>query len=216
MAERAEELRHDIEYRRESIGQTVDQIENRVNPRRVAARSTYRLRRRLIDWKDRMMGNEDAQYPWQTDYDARSDGDDRSISDRASEFGAAASQGMSKAADQISQTPDVVRSKTRGNPLAAGLIALGSGLMVGSLFPGTRAERKLVAQADPVLAQARTEVKETGREVVEDLKDSARDAAQDIKDTAQDAGERVREETLESAQAAAGGRDQTGPTQSGG
>jgi len=202
MVERADELRQDIEYRRESIGQTVDQIENRVSPRRVAARGGYRLRRRLIDMKDRIMGNDNPDYPWQAGYPDDTQGDERTLSDRAADLGTAASEGVSKAADQVSKVPDVVRTKTRGNPLAAGLIAMGSGLLVGGLLPGTRAERRLVEQAEPALSQARAEVKETGREIADDLKDSARTAAEDVKETAQEAGERVREQTRDTAQAA--------------
>jgi uncharacterized protein YjbJ (UPF0337 family) len=203
MVERADELRQDIEYRRESIGQTVDQIENRVNPRRVAARGSYRLRRRLIDIKDRIMGNDNPDYPWQTGYeeDRAQPTDQRTLSDRAAELGTAASEGLSKAADQVSKVPDVMRTKTRGNPLAAGLIALGGGLLVGSSLPGTRAERRLVDQAEPALAQARAEVKETGREIADDLKETVRGAAEEIKESAQEAGERVREQTQGSAQA---------------
>jgi hypothetical protein len=207
VVERADELRQDIEYRRESIGQTVDQIENRVSPRRVAARGSYRLRRRLIDIKDRIMGNDNPDYPWQAGYSDHTRGDERTLSDRAADLGTAASEGVSKAADQVSKVPDVVRTKTRGNPLAAGVIAMGSGLLVGSLLPGTRAERRLVEQAEPALAQARAEVKETGREIADDLKDSARTAAEDIKETAQEAGERVREQTRDSAQSATQGAE---------
>ena len=207
MVERSDELRQDIEYRRESIGQTVDQIENRVNPRRVAARGSYRLRRRLIDMKDRIMGNDNPDYPWQAGYSNRTQSEERTLSDRAAELGTAASEGVSKAADQVSKVPDVVRSKTRGNPLAAGLIAMGSGLLVGSLLPGTRAERRLVEQAEPALAQAQAEVKETGREIADDLKDSARTAAEEIKGTAQEAGERIREQTRDTAEAATKGTE---------
>ena len=65
MADRTDELREDIERQRQSIGYTVDQIQNRVSPGRITARGRYRVRRWLIDTKDQVMGNDQSEYPWE-------------------------------------------------------------------------------------------------------------------------------------------------------
>ena len=65
MADRTEELREDIQRQRQSIGYTVDQIQNRVSPGRITARGRYRVRRWLIDTKDQVMGNDQSDYPWE-------------------------------------------------------------------------------------------------------------------------------------------------------
>jgi hypothetical protein len=63
VAERAEELRQQLDVQRADISRTVEQIENRVVPGRILNRRKYRMRRSLTDWKDRLMGNDDADYP---------------------------------------------------------------------------------------------------------------------------------------------------------
>lgn len=63
MAERAEELRDQLDAQRAGISRTVEQIENRVTPGRVLSRRRYRMRRSVMDWKDRLMGNDEPDYP---------------------------------------------------------------------------------------------------------------------------------------------------------
>jgi ElaB/YqjD/DUF883 family membrane-anchored ribosome-binding protein len=63
VAERAEELRDQLDAQRAGISRTVEQIENRVTPGRVLSRRRYRMRRSVVDWKDRLMGNDEPDYP---------------------------------------------------------------------------------------------------------------------------------------------------------
>lgn len=63
MAERAEELRQQLDDQRADISRTVEEIENRVVPGRVFNRRKYRMRRSMMDWRDRLMGNEEQDYP---------------------------------------------------------------------------------------------------------------------------------------------------------
>ncbi len=103
-------------------------------------------------------------------------------------------------------TTEKMSAQARGNPLAAGLIAFGVGLLAGSLLPASAAEQqaatKVKDDAAPVLSDAAKEVsgnlKEPAQQAVAAVKDSATDAvgtvkdegtsaAQDVKDQAQDA-----------------------------
>jgi hypothetical protein len=63
VAERAEELRGQLDMQRADISRTVEQIENRVSPSRVLSRRKYRMRRSFTDLKDRLMGNDEPDYP---------------------------------------------------------------------------------------------------------------------------------------------------------
>lgn len=63
MAERAEELREQLDAQRADITRTVEQIENKVVPGRILERRKYRMRRGLTDFKDRLMGNDQPEYP---------------------------------------------------------------------------------------------------------------------------------------------------------
>jgi ElaB/YqjD/DUF883 family membrane-anchored ribosome-binding protein len=63
VAERAEELRHQLDVQRADISRTVEEIENRVVPSRVLNRRRYRMRRSVMDWKDRLLGNDEPDYP---------------------------------------------------------------------------------------------------------------------------------------------------------
>lgn len=202
MVERTDELRRDIDRRRGRISRNVDEIGNRVRPGRVLARGTYRLRRRVIDLRDDVMGNEATAYPWQ--------GTERSVggsmtqtrermSDRMSEMAETASEKMHEAEETISEMPQMLRRQTRGNPLAAGLIAFGGGLLIASIFSPTDAERSAARRVQPVVQDAVDEMKETGEGIAEDMKDSAKRSAEDIKDEARQAGERLRDEASDAA-----------------
>lgn len=220
MAERTDELREDIERRRKNISHTVDQVQNRVSPGRMMARGRYRMRRWFIDTKDQLMGNDDPYYPWhQTEMGYRPPQDPRregeSMTDRMSET---ASQGMERASEMASeagnrvsevassateamkQAPQQLRRQTRGNPLAAGLIAFGGGILVGSLLPETRAEQELTNRMEPAMSNAMSEAKDTGREVAEDLKQEAKDSMEAVKEAGSEAGQHLRDDAKDAAE----------------
>jgi len=48
---------------RADISRTVEEIENRVVPGRILNRRKYRMRRSVMDFKDRLMGNDQQDYP---------------------------------------------------------------------------------------------------------------------------------------------------------
>ena len=100
---------------------------------------------------------------------------------------------VSDVGDRIGETPDMMRRQTRGNPLAAGLVALGAGLLAGSLLPQTRTERRAAQRIQPALEEAVSEASDTGREMVDDLKGSAREATDHVKEEAARATSEVRE-----------------------
>ena len=104
----------------------------------------------------------------------------------------------------VQNAPATARAKTRGNPLAAGLIALGAGWLVGSLLPSTQKEQELVADAadrvQPHAQHAVESAKSAAQEVAQDLKEPAQEAAQSVKETAQSGAQEVKQQGQGEAQ----------------
>lgn len=174
MGESTAEVRREIEETRAQMSGTIDAIADRTSPARMASRQRQRVAERFRSMRDTIMGT-------------------------AGEAAGSVQQSAGSAADTVRQGPDMIRSQAQGNPLAAGLIAFGSGLLAGSLLPSTRPERQaasqLLEQAEPAVRQAQ----QAGREAAEEIASTARDAASQVKDTAAEAGQRVVEDAKGSA-----------------
>jgi DNA-binding protein len=209
MAQSPEELRLDIERTRANLGETLEAIGDRVSPGRIVERRTQRVRNRLSSMKVAVMGSA------QNASGAVSGG-------AASAAGAAQStaQGALGAAgiavDQVREAPQAVRRQTQGNPLAAGFVAFGTGLLVASLLPTTEAEQQLSQtlsdQLEPVkehaqqavqelkegmsevAAQATGQVKDQAAQAAEAVKDQTRTATEEVKSQAQSSASAVRDE----------------------
>lgn len=197
-----EEIRRDIAGTRADMEGTIGAINDRVNPRRVYRRRSGRARQRWNSLKQSVMGSDD-----------RSASASRSLSDRTPDVDV--SGRAQQARQAVSDAPDTARRRTRGNPLAAGMIAFGIGALIGGALPETDAERQAVGEADRHLdlESTRQRLTQRAQEVGDDVKASAQDAAQDLKGSAQDAaqdvsgdarreGERVRQDAQDAKERA--------------
>jgi ElaB/YqjD/DUF883 family membrane-anchored ribosome-binding protein len=186
MAAQPDQLRADIEATRTELAGDVDRIADRTNPRRIAQRRWDGLKSRLRGANDRVMGP-------------------------PANAGHAVRQGVSDATDRVQETaqnvvdaakeaPALVNRQTRGNPMAAGMIAFGVGLLAATLIPRTEAERRagerLAEQADTVLEP----LKDSGRQLGQELRGSLEHAAEQVKETASDAARSTAERASESGQ----------------
>jgi gas vesicle protein len=97
------------------------------------------------------------------------------------------------------QARDQVRTQTQGNPLAAGLIAFGGGLLTAYMFPTSQVERRAAGQVREAAEPAVRDLKETGRSVAEDLKDTAAQAADEVKQTASSSAQRIADDAKDAA-----------------
>jgi hypothetical protein len=170
----------------------LDAIEDRVVPGRIVERRKERLRSRFSDIKDTVMG-------WSGPSQGNGGGDGH-LSDR-----------LSDATEWAHQAPETARQQAQGNPLAAGLIAFGAGLLAAAVFPGTDTEGQVAQKVQEVAKPLAEEVKQTGQDLVSDLQPSARQAAQQVKETAvagagqvKDTASRATEDTKGAASQAAG------------
>ena len=191
MAEEPNELTDRIERQRESISATVDEIENRISPSRIAARRTYRMKRTVVDWKDRLMGNDEPDYPW-----------NRSMASTGMwESSNTEHQGLrERAAESAQHAPEAIRRQTQGNPFAAGVIALGAGWLTASLLPETRSERRVVQKIQPGLESAARTVRDEATELAGELREPAKQAVGEVTDRGREAGEQLAAETRSAAQ----------------
>jgi hypothetical protein len=198
MVDRTDQLREDIDQKREDIGYTVDQIQNRVSPGRITARGSYRFRRWWIDTRDRILGNDQSEYPWERQV--------QGISDRVVDVTDRASEVLSDVRDGVAETPKMLRRQTQGNPVAAGFIAFGGGLLVGTLLPETQTERDAARRLEPTVSGMAQEAGEIGKDMAEDVKTTAVEAMDEVRDSASAAAEGVKDEAKEAMRRAREGQ----------
>jgi hypothetical protein len=92
---------------------------------------------------------------------------------------------------------DDVKVQAAGNPLAAGLIAVGVGWLVGSLLPASNAERQAAGQ---VKEQGAPALSSAANEVAQNLKEPAQNAVESVKSTAAGSMDTVKQESHSSVQ----------------
>ena len=131
MVERATELRHEIEDTRSHLGDTLEAIGDRVSPGRVVERRWNRARSSVSNVRHSVMGRSgDAAGAVTGQMRSASDSASGTISDTAGTLTGA-----------VRGAPQTVQQGTQGNPLLAGAIAFGAGLLIGSLAPASEAEK---------------------------------------------------------------------------
>ena len=177
MGEDTKRLSRDIEDTRGELTGDVDALAEKVGPGRILDRGVQRTRGRLSNMKDRVMGG-------------------------AEDVSGSVREGVSSAGESVAETASdaavAVKEKTRGNPLAAGLIAFGAGWLVSSLLPGTGKETQLASKAVDTAKEygqpLAHEAADITAEIGQDMKTSAQEAAQSVKSTAADAASTIKDE----------------------
>jgi uncharacterized protein YjbJ (UPF0337 family) len=194
MAQRTEELKREMEHQRQEIGETVDQIQNRVNPKRVTARGKYRVRRWFVDMRDNIMGNQETGYPWEAPLE--------SVTEFGGEVVDKASDVIAGARESMAQAPAKLRRQTQGNPLAAGLIAFGGGMLLASALPKSRIEERAVGHVEQTISNVAAGAAEVGRDVLDEVKDGAGQALDDLEGSVKAAAEEIGGEAREAMERA--------------
>lgn len=190
-----EVLRAQIAQTRANLSRDVNALGEAVSPSNVARRQAEKVTGSVKDagrsLKEKIMGSDNDPYD-------TSPGVGQRAQWAAEDAGSAVSDAAGSARDAMASAPAMARRKAQGNPLAAGLIALGAGWLLGSLLPGTEKERELAVaareQAQDHGQPLVEEVKAAAQEVVEAVKPQAEQAAEDLKATAQEGVDTVKEE----------------------
>ncbi|MEK0157359.1 DUF3618 domain-containing protein [Arthrobacter oryzae] len=176
MSENPDAIRADIEATRARLGTNVDAVADKVTPSNIVHRQTDKVKDAVFGVKEKVMGAADH------------------TTDRMHSGAGGAGAHLSDAGAAIGDAPRQVRTKTQGNPLAAGLIAFGAGMLFSSLIPASEKEREaaeaLKVKAEPLT----TELTEAAKDVAQGLKAPAQDAMENVKATAAEATEHVKAE----------------------
>jgi Protein of unknown function (DUF3618) len=223
-----EQIRRDIERTQAALSQDVDALAEKVTPGKIVERRVDRARDAATRLKEKVMGsdpygNQHGAGGYVGDVrSAASTATDRvsgtassaasSVQDAASSAAGPVQAAAASAAGAVQEAPAAIRRQTRGNPLAAGIIAFGAGWLVSSLLPASRREQELADQAkqvaqekvQPAAQQLAAEVKENLREPAQQAVESVRSTAQDAKDTVTDEGRTAAQDVQGRAQDAAG------------
>ena len=177
-----EVIRRDIESTRADLSRNVDALTEKVSPSRVVGRRVDRAKDAVGSVKDKVMGSNDDPY----DHGAMGGATDK------------ASSVASSIGDTATSAPTIARQKTRGNPLAAGMIAFGVGWLASSLLPATEKEQEAAtAVKDKASEHSDTltaPIKEAAGNAKENLRAPAQDAVQSVKGTATEATATVKDE----------------------
>lgn len=162
-------IRAQIESTRAGLSDDVNELGQKVSPGQIAKRQGEKIKGAAVSVKDRIMGSADAAT-------------------------SSAGEAMSTVGDVVSDAPGKVARGTQGSPVAAGLIAFGTGLLLASVFPASRPEAQAAAavreQAQPLVEGAT----ETAKEIAGNLQEPAQQALESMKSTASDAVDTVKEE----------------------
>jgi uncharacterized protein YjbJ (UPF0337 family) len=190
MAQVSQELRQDIERIRDDLDSTLDALGERVSPRHIARRRKAAVRARVTRVRTAVMGSA-------MESGSTAAGQARHVAGSVQE---GAQQVAGRAAEQVRDAPEMIQQQTRGNPLAAGLVAFGGGLLLATLFPPTEAEQRAAGAVQERIEPIKDQALEAGREMKDHLQESARESAQQVKETATDATQEVKQQAQSSAE----------------
>jgi hypothetical protein len=205
-----DEIRADIERTRATLSNDVDDLAESVKPKSVARRQVDKVKDAVGGVKDRVMGSDEDDYSSSTVGGKASAAKDAvadkayatkdAVADKAYAAKDTVSEKASEASEAVREAPATVKRKTQGNPLAAGVIAFGLGMLVSSLIPSSEKERQAVSQLQENLEPVKQKATEVARDMGESLKPAAQEAAESVKGTAQEGVESVKQEGQSAAQ----------------
>ncbi|MEV5966574.1 DUF3618 domain-containing protein [Kribbella sp. NPDC051952] len=195
MAEDPEELKRNIEQTRRSVGRDVDALTEKVSPGRVVGRRVDRARGGVHRLKEHVMGSAESM--------------GGSVGDTAGSAVSTVQDAGSKVGEAVGSAPDMARARTRGTPLAAGLIAFAAGWIAAAAVPASTQERDLAQASKDKAMEAAGPVKEQAAQVAQELKDNlqepAQQAVENVRQSASDAASEVADESRTAAQHVADG-----------
>jgi Protein of unknown function (DUF3618) len=202
-----DEIRADIERTRAALSDDVDDLAESVKPKNVAGRQVGKVKEAASNIKDRVMGSDDDDYSGSAvgivgdkASSAKEAATDKAyaakdaVAERAYAAKDAVSEKASEAGEAVRRAPTTLKRKAQGNPLAAGVIAFGLGMLVSSLIPSTEKEREAVSQLQENLEPVKEKASEVAKDIGESLKPAAQEAAESVKTTAQEGVENVKQE----------------------
>ncbi|WP_341394117.1 DUF3618 domain-containing protein [Arthrobacter sp. G119Y2] len=176
MSENPDAIRADIEETRRRLGTNVDAVADKVTPSHIVQRQTDKMKDAVSGVKDKVMGAAD------------------SMTDKVQSGTGSATDGVSRAGSAVGEAPQKLTARAQGNPIAAGLIAFGAGLLAASLIPASEKERVAADNIKTAAEPLTTQVTDTAKEMAQGLKEPAQEAMENVKATATEAAQNVKQE----------------------
>src|SRR5215203_1273873 len=184
-----DEIRADIERTRAELSDNVDALADTANPKNMAKRQASRVKQAAVGVKEHIMGSSDDPY------DSGRVGEAKyAVQDKACEARYALQDKAASVGDAVSNAPAQIKQRARGNPLAAGLIACGAGLLISGLIPSSQREQEAVSTLQEKAEPLKEKATEAAREVASNLQEPAQQAAQSVKETAAEGVQTVKDE----------------------
>jgi ElaB/YqjD/DUF883 family membrane-anchored ribosome-binding protein len=193
-----DEIRADIQRTRATLSNDVDELIESVKPQSVARRQVDKVKDAVGSVKDRMMGSDEDDYSSSTGDKASAA--QEAVTNRAYAAKDTVTNSTYAAREAVKEAPTAVKRKTQGNPLGAGVVAFGLGMLVSSLIPSSQKERQAVSQLQDNLEPVKEKASQAARDMGESLKPAAREAAESVKSTAQEGVGNVMQEGQTAAQ----------------
>jgi uncharacterized protein YjbJ (UPF0337 family) len=208
MAQEPDRLRQDIENTRASLTRDVDLLAEKTSPKQAA-------RRRWTSVKEKVMGSTEharnvtsdtahstAGTVKDTAHSAAGTVQEKAsqLGDRASDLGGTVSEKAHDLAGTVKSAPQTVTQQTQGNPIAAGIIAFGIGMLTATLLPVTEAEKHAGEQIKERSGDLTDKAKEVASGMKDDVAGTVQQAAGELKETATDAVQQTKQQAQSSAQ----------------
>lgn len=198
-----DELRREAAMERDRMGDTLEAIGDRLSPERMVERRRAAVGRTWYRVRTSVMGSPDYEEPATARMREQARGTAQSAMDTAKEGAQTAADTAKQAAQGvqrgIQQTPETIKEQAAGNPIAAGLVAFGTGMLLASLLPKSQTEERVAQQARPELEGAMEQLKSAGQDVAGQAKEHAQDAAEELRSHGTDAASNVAEQTRDSS-----------------
>jgi uncharacterized protein DUF3618 len=165
-----EQIQRDIEGTRRELSENVDRLTEKVSPGRIVSRRVDRVKTGATSMREKIMGSmpDTGQVKSKT-------------GDVASSAKDSVGSAVGSVGDAVTGAPQTVKQQTRGNPLGAGLVAFGVGMVISSLIPASEREKQLAGQAQE---KAVGPLQEKAKEMAGELQGSVQESAQQVKDVA--------------------------------
>jgi gas vesicle protein len=187
MSDNPDAIRSDIEATRARLGTNVDAVADKVTPSNIVHRQTDKVKDAVFGVKEKIMGAADDAT---TTLHTKAGHTGNALGHAGDTVGTT----LGDAGQAISDAPAQVKTKTQGNPLAAGLIAFGAGMLLSSLIPASEKEREAADALKTAAEPLTTELTDAAKDMAQGLKEPAQEAMENVKATAADAAEHLKTE----------------------
>ncbi|WP_433648791.1 DUF3618 domain-containing protein [Micromonospora zamorensis] len=195
MSSDPDRIRREIETTRTELSYDVDALTDKVNPRRIAGDRVGQARGAFTRAKEKVMGSSSHMGQEASQRMSHMAG---SVRDETRSLGHQSREAMGSVRDEARSLGQQSREQAQGNPMAAGLVAFGVGLLAASLIPPSGRERHLAGRARNMVSehsdQLREQASQVGHQMQDNLREPAQQAAQSVRSTAQQGVSAVRDQ----------------------